>query len=335
VSGTFSPSSLTVTPGEPGIDTTTAGALLLGDNIATSIELGAPTTVSAGLLTASGGLTVVGAVTLPATSVADTALSANVALKNINNAFSVGQTITGDLILATARLLLSAAVAKIIGGATSISLRNNADSADNLLLTDAGLATLRNGLLLPAAAAGALAPNSAYATVPVKIDDQLLAAPAASITFLNPLPTGFRHLLIEWYARGDSAVTVQGIQLRFNNISTATYDFTFTRGTNNVASSGFTAAQTALVLGAIPGLNATAAYFGQGSARVQHYNGAVGNKLVVANSYMMSADTAGTDFNDQYSGKWRTTATAVTRLDLLPAAGNFVTGSLFTLWGIP
>lgn len=35
------------------------------------------------------------------------------------------------------------AVSKIIPGGTSISLRNNADSADNLLMSDAGLATLR------------------------------------------------------------------------------------------------------------------------------------------------------------------------------------------------
>jgi hypothetical protein len=39
------------------------------------------------------------------------------------------------------------AVSKIIPGATSLSLRNTADSADNILITDAGVVTLRNNLL--------------------------------------------------------------------------------------------------------------------------------------------------------------------------------------------
>lgn len=39
---TLSLSSVQVTAGEPGIDTAAAGALLLGDNNATSIEIGAP-----------------------------------------------------------------------------------------------------------------------------------------------------------------------------------------------------------------------------------------------------------------------------------------------------
>lgn len=40
------------------------------------------------------------------------------------------------------------AAARIIPGATSLSLRNNADSANNLLLSDAGLVTLRNDLVI-------------------------------------------------------------------------------------------------------------------------------------------------------------------------------------------
>lgn len=45
-------------------------------------------------------------------------------------------------------LSFSSAVAKIIGGATSLSLRNNADNADNLIITDAGAASLRSDLTI-------------------------------------------------------------------------------------------------------------------------------------------------------------------------------------------
>ena len=43
-------------------------------------------------------------------------------------------------------LLISTAVGKIVPGATSISLRNNADSSDNLKITDAGNVTIRGTL---------------------------------------------------------------------------------------------------------------------------------------------------------------------------------------------
>lgn len=56
---------------------------------------------------------------------------------------------TGDLSISAGRLVLGAAVSKIVPGATSLSLRNNADSADNVLIADAGLVTLRNTLTLP------------------------------------------------------------------------------------------------------------------------------------------------------------------------------------------
>ncbi len=74
-----------------------ANATIAGTNLAANIAIsttgniattGAGTITSAGLLKASNGLTVTGALTLPNTSVADTALSVNVALKNGANVFT-------------------------------------------------------------------------------------------------------------------------------------------------------------------------------------------------------------------------------------------------------
>lgn len=63
--------------------------------------------------------------------------------------FSSTVLVTGDL-TAGARLVFTTAVGKIVPGATSLSHRNAADSADNLLITDAGLATFRNTVNLSA-----------------------------------------------------------------------------------------------------------------------------------------------------------------------------------------
>lgn len=48
------------------------------------------------------------------------------------------------------QLTLTQATSKIVPGATSLSLRNNADSADNVLVSDAGLMTVRAGVTLTA-----------------------------------------------------------------------------------------------------------------------------------------------------------------------------------------
>ena len=55
--------------------------------------------------------------------------------------------VIGPLNVESGNLVFSAAASRIVPGATSLSLRNNADSADNVLISDAGLATLRAGLV--------------------------------------------------------------------------------------------------------------------------------------------------------------------------------------------
>lgn len=194
--------------------------------------------------------------------------------------------------------------------------------------------TLLAALKVPPSVGGTV-PTTSWGSMPVKIDDQLLGASAASVTFVNPLPTGFRHLLIEWYARGDTAAGNTSVLMRFNNISTTTYDGGRVEDTNNTVAGIDGAGNTSLGIGFMPAASATANYFGAGQAKVFHYNGTTGNKIVLAESFQMNADTVGSILNERLGGKWRTTATAITRIDLLPGAGNFVAGSLFTLWGIP
>lgn len=57
--------------------------------------------------------------------------------------FSTTVLVSGDL-TAGARLVFTTAVSKIVPGATSQSLRNNADNADNILVADAGAVTFRS-----------------------------------------------------------------------------------------------------------------------------------------------------------------------------------------------
>lgn len=62
----------------------------------------------------------------------------------LKGAGTTAVTITGADVLLAGKLSFSTAVGKIIPGATSISYRNNADNADNLLIADAGGITVRS-----------------------------------------------------------------------------------------------------------------------------------------------------------------------------------------------
>lgn len=170
------------------------------------------------------------------------------------------------------------------------------------------------------------------AQVPIKIAEVL--SPAGTWT-INPLPTGFRHLVVEWYARGDTAATSVSLSMRFNNISTGTYDTLYMQALGTVETAPGTLTATAAALGDIPAASATANYFGIGRAQINYYTSAVGNKLVLSNAVMSYADTVASMFNEVIQTKWRTTATPITRLDIFAASGALVAGSLLTLYGIP
>jgi len=64
--------------------------------------------------------------------------------------FSAGATSSSAGLTLSDDLIFSLAVSQIVPGVTSLSLRNNADDADNLFVTDAGVVTVRAGLAVTA-----------------------------------------------------------------------------------------------------------------------------------------------------------------------------------------
>jgi hypothetical protein len=195
---------------------------------------------------------------------------------------------------------------------------------------------------------GVALPTTSYGSFPVKIDDILVGtdsrypAATAQITFLNTsnsgtnlLPTGFRHLEIQWMARGDTASTTTTLGLRFNNDGAANYDNEFIGGSAAAISASESLGAASLLVGDCTAATATAGFAGGGRIFIPLYGGTVFNKVAMGD-YFLGFDNATTDqFSRQRKGKWRTTATAITRIDLIPGAGNFIAGSLFSLWGLP
>ena len=334
-----------------GDETVTGNLSVTGTTTLGSTTLGATTTgaISTGAATVGGDLTISSAFRLlfgaavskivpGATSISlrdhadanDNLILTDAGAATIRN----GLTLTaGDAVITAGRLLLNAAAAKIKGGATSLSLRNNADSADNVLITDAGLVTLRNAILVPPSAGGTLAASS-YGSVPVKLAE---ATPSgvASFILMSSIPSGFRSLVIDGWAASSAAAQNTAMFVVFNN------DVASGEDSESMLASG------AGVVGAENSLNAASGYVSDIAAanalpantvssfsmRIPGYASAF-LKSWNAECQLSKATTTGNQFAIRASGRFRSTA-AINRIDFNLASGNFVAGSTFTLWGYP
>jgi len=130
-----------------------SGTLILKGATVTAVTITGANVALAGNIALSGNLlfnTAVSKIIPGATSISlrNFADSANNLLITDAGAITVRSTITGVTALSIEQLTLIIATSKIVPGATSLSLRNNADNADNWILTDAGNGTLRGNLVV-------------------------------------------------------------------------------------------------------------------------------------------------------------------------------------------
>ena len=113
---------------------------------------------------------------LPTAEIDTLAVATSIPLPGGAAAVAGDSTIGGNLIF-------TAATAKLIPGATSFTLRNNADSADNLKVTDAGVVTVRSSLVL-APANSKIVPGATSLSLRNNADsaDNLLIADNGGVT---------------------------------------------------------------------------------------------------------------------------------------------------------
>lgn len=160
-----------------------------------------------------------------------------------------------------------------------------------------------------------------------------LTVAAASIDIQN-IAQNYKHLELRIYARGDTAATNTPILLRFNNDSGGNYDRQSLAGVAASASASEVFAQTSINLGSMPAASAAANLFGQIDVSINNYSGTTGNKALRANLARQDGYSAGLLVSQQVMGGWRSNA-PITRITVLPSAGNFDVGSYFGLYGSP
>ena len=108
----------------------------------------------------------------------------NAALGAVLPAHNVAGLLTidsGGLTITAGDLTFGAAASRVIPGATSLALRNNANSADNILVSDAGAVTIRAGLTVTSGGA-AITGNSTITGTLVGLTGLTVASGGASIT---------------------------------------------------------------------------------------------------------------------------------------------------------
>ena len=177
-----------------------------------------------------------------------------------------------------------------------------------------------------------VATAAAAASAMVKLEEVVLGAPAATVTF-SAIAQTYRTLRLIYQARGSTAAVGQTIQFTLNNDGGANYDRNLLVGGNGAASNSIAFAGTSILFAYIPAANGTAGNSGSGTIDLPNYAGTTFNKTANIAAGAFNTNIAADSNVYAAFGQWRSTA-AINRIDISATADNFVTGSTFTLYGI-
>jgi len=164
--------------------------------------------------------------------------------------------------------------------------------------------------------------------------DVILAADSATVV-LSGIPATMIHLALTMQLRDSDAASAAETRLRFNGDSGANYDsqqLTNTAATTLVGSESF--AQTGMLVGAHPAANAPAEASGATMVIIPHYTNTTAQKTAVSYSgYKIQSSANG--MNARFcTGHWRNTSAITSVTIFTTSAGQLVTGSRVTVYGI-
>lgn len=166
----------------------------------------------------------------------------------------------------------------------------------------------------------------------VKITSVVLAAPAASFDFTS-IPGTYAHLKVILQGRGSVSADTTDIHLTFNNDTGANYDVELINAANTTITGSNVVAGAQNYVGQIPGATAPANHAGSLEITIPNYAATVFYKTYLSAAGAMITSAAGGLQNRWGHGQWRNTA-PITRVTLTAGSGNFIVGSMATLYGM-
>lgn len=164
------------------------------------------------------------------------------------------------------------------------------------------------------------------------IAEATLGSSAASID-ITSIAADWSHLFLIVYARGDTAAINANVLARFNADTGANYDGQQLYGSGATPNAAESLGATSALAGQMPANSATANRFGSMGILIPHYANSATHKTLVSMAGLVWGTATGTLRAMLTCGVWRSAA-AITQVTLLPSAGNFVTGTRATLYGM-
>lgn len=164
------------------------------------------------------------------------------------------------------------------------------------------------------------------------IDEQVLASPAASVTF-SAIPGTYRHLRLRIMAASNRAVAVEDATIQLNGDTGANYDseHAYVESTTVHAIEALAGTSIQYCLGC-PGTSGAANNAGISDIQFPWYAGTAWNKDCIALKGQQGTTSSGSLFWGSTLGHWRSTA-AITSIVIALPVGSFVAGSRFALYG--
>lgn len=216
-----------------------------------------------------------------------------------------------------------------------LTIRNNGGGTGNIRTRTGSDRILQTNEIISFIYDGAVWRESAPGGGAVTLIDYTVSGAAISVFDTNTILGGnilggLRRLNLVMSVRGDSAVAEQTVLIRLNNDSGANYvwqegDF---RSTVSEASETITATSSAKVA-RMTAATGPASNFTPVTVELPDYAGA--NFKGFFSDYLLRRGAASGDLVRGFMGGNWLQAAAVTRLQILPGAGNFVVGSRFVL----
>lgn len=183
-------------------------------------------------------------------------------------------------------------------------------------------------MLIPIGFFGGGAPAGSYEL----IETTVLGSAASSVTF-SSIASTYKHLQLRIVARSSRSSSIDNIGIRLNSDSGTNYATHTLEGTGSSVSSGARTGDTATGRYKIPGNTAPANAFGASVIDILDY--ASTSKNTTTRHFAGMHETSASQYQIILSsGLWLNTA-AVSSIYLYNLnAGDFVTGSRFSLYGI-
>jgi len=156
----------------------------------------------------------------------------------------------------------------------------------------------------------------------------------ATIDF-TAIPATYTHLVVVITGRNDAANNESNLLMQLNGDTAANYDWAQVQVySQSTAPAGSGAAgATAAQVGVMNGANAAASKASTTEINLPNYAGTTFHKAWLSSSADRTGYTPGGINVNAVSGAWSNTA-AITRLTLSLSAGNFVAGTVCTLYGV-